>query len=75
MKHKQFTKEQLSEIIGMAWCDKTAFERIYELTKLKYDDVKRLMRANLKHSSYRLWQKRIQKTQQKHEKKFQDSYE
>ncbi len=60
------TPEVLSEIIEMAWCDKTSFEDIEAATGLKESDVIALMRANLKRSSFRLWRKRVSGRTAKH---------
>jgi uncharacterized protein (TIGR03643 family) len=49
----------VSEIIEMAWCDKTSFNAIAALTGLNEADVIALMRKNLKPSSFRMWRKRV----------------
>jgi uncharacterized protein (TIGR03643 family) len=56
----------LSEIIEMAWCDKTSFEAIFETTGLGEDEVIKIMRQNLKPSSFRLWRKRVSGRSAKH---------
>jgi uncharacterized protein (TIGR03643 family) len=48
-----------SEIIEMALSDHTSFDAIRLLHGLNADDVKALMRANLKSGSYRAWRKRV----------------
>ena len=48
-----------SEIIEMALSDHTSFEAIKLLHGLSADEVKALMRANLKSGSYRAWRKRV----------------
>jgi len=55
-----------SEIIEMAWCDKTSFDDIYALTGLSESDTIKLMRTNLKPSSFRLWRKRVTGRKAKH---------
>jgi uncharacterized protein (TIGR03643 family) len=48
-----------SEIIEMALSDHTSFDTIRLLHGLSPDDVKALMRRELKPGSYRAWRKRI----------------
>ncbi len=57
-----------SEIIAMAWCDKTSFDDIQHLTGLSEADTIKLMRRNLKPSSFRLWRKRVTGRVAKHKK-------
>lgn len=61
--------EDISEIIHMAWCDKTSFSDIRDLTGLKESDVIKLMKKHLKPSSYRLWRKRVRGRTSKSPKK------
>jgi uncharacterized protein (TIGR03643 family) len=49
----------ISEVIEMALSDHTSFAAIEMLHGLKADQVKALMRANLKGGSYRAWRKRV----------------
>lgn len=59
----------VSEIIEMAWCDKTSFDDIRDITDLGEKDVIELMRQNLKPSSFRLWRKRVSGRTAKHRQK------
>ena len=43
----------------MAWEDKTPFEAIKFQFDLKESEVIKLMRANLKLSSFKMWRKRV----------------
>ena len=43
--------KEASEIIQMAWCDKTSFSDIRELTGFSESDVIQLMKKHLKPSS------------------------
>lgn len=63
---KDFTEEEISEIIAMAWCDKTSFERIHDQFGIAEKQVKLLMRKQLKRSSYRLWRRRVYQRIEKH---------
>ncbi|QUE31720.1 TIGR03643 family protein [Francisella philomiragia] len=59
----------ISEIIEMAWCDKTSFDSIKNITGLSEPQVIKIMRNNLKPSSFRLWRKRVSGRVAKHQKK------
>ncbi|MFL2933300.1 MAG: TIGR03643 family protein [Thalassobaculaceae bacterium] len=61
---KQISREH--ETIELAWCDKTSFEDIFNITGLREPDVIRLMRRNMKPSSFRLWRKRVSGRAAKH---------
>lgn len=56
----------LSRLIEMAWEDRTPFEAIETLYGLKEQEVIRLMRRELKPSSFRLWRKRVTGRKTKH---------
>jgi uncharacterized protein (TIGR03643 family) len=59
--------EQIDRVIEMAWEDRTPFEAIHLQFGLTEADVVRLMRQQLKPSSWRLWRKRVnQGISQKH---------
>ncbi len=65
------------EIIELAWCDKTSFDSILAQSGLAESDVIRLMRQNLKPSSFRMWRKRVTGRKAKHahtqfKKQFED---
>jgi uncharacterized protein (TIGR03643 family) len=49
----------INEVIEMALSDHTSFQQIEALYGLKENDVKRLMRKNLKPGSYRAWRRRV----------------
>ena len=60
--------QTISEIIEMAWCDKTSFDDIRIITGLSEPQVILMMRKNLKPSSFRLWRKRVSGRKAKHTK-------
>lgn len=60
--------EKISEIIDMAWCDKTSFEDIQTITGLSEKNVISIMQKSLKPSSFRLWRKRVSGRSAKHAK-------
>jgi len=67
---KVFTDRHLDRIIEMAWEDKTPFEAILFQFGLPEKEVIKLMRTNLKESSFKRWRKRVNSgVSQKHLKK------
>ena len=63
---KENPEHSLDRIIEMAWEDRTPFEAIEYQFGYKEADVKRLMKAHLKFSSYKLWRKRVESCHTKH---------
>lgn len=63
------TDRTLDRIIEMAWEDRTTFDAIEFQFGLKEQDVITLMRRHLKPSSFRLWRKRVQGRNTKHQAK------
>ena len=53
-------------IIEMAWEDRTPFEAIEYQFGMKENEVRELMRKNLKRSSFELWRKRVKGRKTKH---------
>lgn len=65
-----FTLQELDRIIEMAWEDRTPFEAIEFQFGLPEKEVIKVMRDNLKESSFKLWRKRVNSgVSQKHLKK------
>jgi uncharacterized protein (TIGR03643 family) len=64
---ENFSEADISRIIEMAWEDRTAFEAIEAQFGLNQDGVIKLMRANLKLSSFKLWRERTHGQKTKHE--------
>ena len=56
----------IDRVIEMAWEDRTPFEAIESNFGLKESDVIRLMRRELKPTSFRLWRKRVSGRKTKH---------
>lgn len=66
----QFTERELDRIIEMAWEDRTPFESIEFQFGLPEKEVIKIMRSQLKRSSFNLWRKRVNSgVSQKHLKK------
>lgn len=65
-----FTERELDRIIEMAWEDRTPFEAIIFQFGLPEKEVIKVMRGNLKESSFKRWRKRVNSgVSQKHLKK------
>ncbi len=60
------TPAELSRVVEMAWEDRTPFEAIEKLYGLNESAVIKLMRKEMKPSSFRMWRKRMQGRQTKH---------
>lgn len=58
----------VDRIIEMAWEDRTPFEAIEYQFGLKENDVRKIMRENLKRSSFELWRERVKGRKTKHSK-------
>lgn len=62
----EYSPEDLSRIIEMAWEDRTPFEAIENLYGLNQHQLIELMRKELKRSSFELWRKRTSGRTTKH---------
>ena len=60
---------EISEIIHLAWCDKTSFDEIELQYGLKEPEVIALMRTQLKRSSFKMWRRRVYGRRAKHAKR------
>lgn len=61
------TVREIDRIIEMAWEDRTPFDAIEYQFGMKENDVRELMRSNLKRSSFELWRKRVKGRKTKHQ--------
>lgn len=66
-------EQQRNQIIRMAWEDRTTFDEIQEKTGFAEADVIKLMRTELKPSSFRMWRKRVSGRITKHRKLFSEA--
>ena len=57
-------------IIKLAWHDKTSFEKIKRLFGISEKEVIKIMRKNLKPSSFKNWRIRVSGRKSKYEKKY-----
>ena len=62
----EYMGADLSRIIEMAWEDRTPFEAIQREFGLDESAVIRLMRENMKPSSFKLWRERVTGRKTKH---------
>ena len=63
---KEFNKEEINRIIEMAWEDRTPFSAIEFQFGIKENDVRKIMRSNMKESSFKMWRKRVKGRKTKH---------
>ena len=59
MHSMNYNSEQIDRIIEMAWEDRTPYEAILFQFQLAERGVIKLMRSNLKASSFKRWRKRV----------------
>ena len=59
----------IDNIIKLAWCDKTSFEKIKRIHGVSESEVIKIMRKELKPRSFKLWRTRVNGRTRKHEKK------
>ena len=64
----ELTPRDIDRIIEMAWEDRTPFEAIEFQYGLKENDVRKLMRSEMKESSFKMWRKRVKGRKTKHTK-------
>ena len=60
-------RDSIDNIIKLAWCDKTSFEKIKRIHGITESEVIRIMRKNLKPRSFKLWRTRVTGRTRKHE--------
>ena len=63
---KNLSIGDISEVIQLAWEDRTSFETIQERTGLSEAEVICVMRQHLKPQSFALWRKRVAGRTTKH---------
>jgi uncharacterized protein (TIGR03643 family) len=63
---KEFTEVEIDRIIGMAWEDRTTFDVIKDQFGITETEVIKIMRANMKPSSFKMWRERVHGRKTKH---------
>ena len=66
MKEPALNEQDIDRIIEMAWEDRTPFEAIEQQFGLSEAEVIKLMRREMKVSSWRMWRERVQGRATKH---------
>lgn len=61
-----FSDEEISRVIEMAWEDRTPFEAIKANFALSEAQVIQLMRLNLKNKTFKVWRARVSGRKNKH---------
>lgn len=64
----ELTDRDIDRIVEMAWEDRTPFEAIEFQYGLKENDVRKLMRKEMKESSFKMWRERVKGRKTKHGK-------
>ena len=67
MKLDHLNSFEVNRIIEMAWEDRTPFEAITYQFNLKEKEVIKIMRSNLKASSFKNWRERVTGRKTKHQ--------
>ena len=62
----QFTVDELSRIVEMAWEDRTPFEAIEHNFGINESAVIKIMRSEVKARSFKLWRERVTSRNTKH---------
>ena len=70
-KINNLSEAEANAVVRMAWEDRTTFDQIKKRTGLSETEVIKLMRRELKPSSFRLWRKRVSGRITKHRKLFE----
>ncbi|WKN41451.1 TIGR03643 family protein [Tunicatimonas pelagia] len=65
----ELSERDIDRIIEMAWEDRTTFDAIEAQFGLSEKEVIKLMRREMKPSSWRMWRERVQGRNTKHQKK------
>jgi uncharacterized protein (TIGR03643 family) len=63
---REFTTAEIDRIIGMAWEDRTTFDVIKDQFGVSEPEVIKIMRANMKPSSFKMWRERVTGRKTKH---------
>ena len=55
----RFSTKEIDRIIQMAWEDRTPFEAITYQFGIRENEVREIMRREMKPSSFKMWRKRV----------------
>ncbi len=62
----EFTQAQVDRIVEMAWEDRTPFEAIEYQFGIKEAQVRKIMRSEMKRTSFTMWRERVSGRKTKH---------
>ena len=63
---KEFSQAQIDRIVEMAWEDRTPFEAIEHQFGIKEAQVRKIMRSEMKRTSFTMWRERVSGRKTKH---------
>lgn len=63
---RDFSEAEIDRIIGMAWEDRTTFKVIEDQFGVSESEVIKIMRAEMKPSSFKMWRERVHGRKTKH---------
>ena len=63
---KEFSQDQIDRILEMAWEDRTPFEAIEHQFGIKEAQVRKIMRSEMKRTSFTMWRERVSSRKTKH---------
>jgi uncharacterized protein (TIGR03643 family) len=63
---KEFSQDQIDRIVEMAWEDRTPFEAIEHQFGIKEAQVRKIMRSEMKRTSFTMWRERVSGHKTKH---------
>ena len=63
---KEFSEAEINRIVAMAWEDRTSFDVIKNQFGISESDVIKIMRTNMKRSSFKMWRERVRGRKTKH---------
>ncbi len=66
-KIKDLKPEEIDRIVEMGWEDRTTFDAIFNQFGITEKQTIKIMRKEMKPSSFRMWRKRVQGRKTKHE--------
>jgi uncharacterized protein (TIGR03643 family) len=70
---RELTRGEIDRIIMMAWEDRTSFDAIRQQFGLSPGEVIKLMRREMKASSFKMWRRHTQGRVTKHEARFAET--
>jgi uncharacterized protein (TIGR03643 family) len=66
---KALTEIEIDRIVEMAWEDRTSFDAIKSQFGIPEQEVIKIMRREMKESSFKMWRERVQGRKTKHRAK------